>query len=225
VSVRAALGNVFLGDWHPVLRDPLDLFRLSFLVGALVFALAGDGHAAAQLVLTAVAMFVARMVDVPRLFEWGFCAAMAFNGWGDALRLFESYWWYDNVVHINLPCFLAVLLYIALSRLEVVRDPATQAKRHSWVIGMALITFCIGVTMASFYEIYEWVVDHWFGQHLAISETDTITDLSDGFLGAAVGGLLLAAWATGELPTRRAQRKLTGLAGSRTRPSTRASTR
>jgi hypothetical protein len=33
-SVRSGLSHVFLGDWHPVLRDPLDLFRLSFVVGA-----------------------------------------------------------------------------------------------------------------------------------------------------------------------------------------------
>lgn len=53
----------------------------------MLFALDGDAHAANQLVLTAVAVFVARMVNVPRLFDWGFCVAMAFNGWGDALRL------------------------------------------------------------------------------------------------------------------------------------------
>jgi hypothetical protein len=200
------LAKVFLGDWHPILRDPLDLFRLSFLVGAVVFAVRGDVHGTAQLVLTTVAVFVARMVDVPRLFDWGFCVAMAFNGWGDALHLFSDFWWYDNVVHINLPCFLSVLLFIALSRLDVVRDPATGAKRPAWLFGMAVITFCIGVTIASFYEIYEWVVDHWFGQHLAIGETDTVTDLADGFLGAGIGGLLLAAWAAGELPTQRRPR-------------------
>ena len=60
---------------------------------------------------------------------------------------------------------------------------------------MALITMCLGVTAASFYEIYEWVVDHWFGQHLFIGETDTVTDLADGFLGAGIGGLFLAVWA------------------------------
>ena len=36
--------QVFLGDWHPILRDPLDLVRISFVVGAVAFALAGDGH-------------------------------------------------------------------------------------------------------------------------------------------------------------------------------------
>jgi hypothetical protein len=201
--LQRTLRRLFLEDWHPVLRDPLDLFRLSFVVGAVAFAIAGDRHAAAQLAITAVVVFIARMVDVPRLFDWGFCIAMAFNGWGDALHLFTRFWWYDNVVHINLPCFVAVLLYLGVSRLDIVPDPATEAKRRSWLIGMALVTFCLGVTMACVYEIYEWIVDHWLGQHLHIGETDTITDLADGMLGSAIGGLLLAIWAAGELPTRR----------------------
>jgi hypothetical protein len=36
--------RVFLGDWHQILRDPLDLVRISLVVGAAAFALAGDGH-------------------------------------------------------------------------------------------------------------------------------------------------------------------------------------
>jgi hypothetical protein len=73
---------------------------------------------------------------------------------------------------------------------------------------MALITMCIGVTAASFYEIYEWVVDHWFGQNLFIGETDTITDLADGFLGAGLGGLFLAAWAMANYSSRRLPTRL-----------------
>ena len=59
------------------------------------------------------------------------------------------------------------------------------------------------MTAASGYEIYEWVVDHWFGQNLFIGETDTITDLADGFLGAAIGGALLAVWAVARYTSRR----------------------
>jgi hypothetical protein len=73
---------------------------------------------------------------------------------------------------------------------------------------MALITGCIGVTAASFYEIYEWVVDNWFGQHLFIGETDTITDLADGFLGAGIGGLFLAVWAIARYTSRRLPARL-----------------
>jgi hypothetical protein len=60
----------------------------------------------------------------------------------------------------------------------------------------------------SSYEIYEWQVDHWFGQHLFIGETDTITDLADGFIGAAIGGALLAVWALARYPSRRVPRRL-----------------
>jgi hypothetical protein len=79
--------QVFLGDWHPILSDPLDLVRISFVVGAVAFALAGD-------------------------------------------------------------------------------------------------------------------------RHLFIAETDTITDLTNGFLGAALGGLILAGWAVGRCTTRWVPRAL-----------------
>ena len=90
---------------------------------------------------------------------------------------------------------LAPILYIAFARIDIVPDPKERVGATAEIIGMALITASLGVTAASFYEIYEWVVDHWFGQHLFIGETDTITDLADGFLGAGIGGAFLGLWA------------------------------
>jgi hypothetical protein len=199
---------VFLRDWHPALRDPLDLFRLSFPVGALIFAVQGDWDAVVRLLAPGLAVLAVRAIDVPRAVDWVFCAAMFFQGWGNALHLFEQFWWYDNVVHITLPMSLAPILYIGFSRLDVVPDPAERVGSNSELLGMALITGCLGVTAASSYEIYEWAVDHWFGQHLFIGETDTITDLADGFLGAALGGLFLAAWAMTRFTSRRLPHRL-----------------
>jgi hypothetical protein len=205
-GLKRAFAIVFLRDWHPVLRDPLDLFRLSFPIGAAVFAIQGDWDAAVRLLLPGVAVFAVRAIDVPRPIDWVFCAAMFFQGWGNALHLFSRYWWYDNSVHITLPMSLAPILYIGFARLDVVPDTSDRVGNQSEVLGMALITMCLGVTAASFYEIYEWVVDHWFGQHLFIGETDTITDLADGFLGAGIGGLFLAAWALTHYTSRRLPR-------------------
>jgi hypothetical protein len=202
-GIKRAVALVFLRDWHPVLRDPLDLFRLSFPIGALIYAIQGDWDAAVRLFLPGVAVFLVRAIDVPRPVDWAFCAAMFFQGWGNALHLFSKYWWYDNSVHITLPMSLAPILYIGFARLDVVPDPSERAKTNSELAGMALITMCLGVTAASFYEIYEWVVDHWFGQNLFIGETDTVTDLADGFLGAALGGLFLAVWAAARYTSRR----------------------
>jgi hypothetical protein len=214
-ALHRAFTLVFLRDWHPVLRDPLDLFRLTFPIGALVYALAGDWDAAVRLALPGVAVFLVRAIDVPRAIDAVFCAAMFFQGWGNALHLFSHYWWYDNSVHITLPMSLAPILYIGFSRLDVVPDPSQRASSNAELLGMALITGCLGVTAAAFYEIYEWVVDNWFGQHLFIGETDTVTDLADGFLGAGIGGLFLAVWAIARytsrrLPTRVERRVLAG---------------
>ena len=205
-GLKQVFAIVFLRDWHPVLRDPLDLFRLSFPIGGVIFALQGDWDAAVRLFLPGLAVFLVRAIDVPRPIDWVFSAAMFFQGWGNALHLFSQFWWYDNSVHITLPMSLAPILYIGLARLDVVPDTSERVSSKAQLLGMALITCCIGVTAASFYEIYEWVVDNWFGQHLFIGETDTVTDLADGFLGAGIGGLFLAAWALTHYTSRRLPR-------------------
>jgi hypothetical protein len=63
-SVKAGLTLVFVRDWHPVLRDPLDLVRLSFLVGAVVYATLGDWEAAVRLLAPGFFVFLVRAIDV-----------------------------------------------------------------------------------------------------------------------------------------------------------------
>jgi hypothetical protein len=207
-TLRRFWDTVFIGDWHPWMRDPLDVFRLSFGVGAVIFALQGDWDAFVRLLIPGLLVCLIRALDVPRPVDLLFCIAMFFQGWGNALHLFSDFWWYDNLVHITLPASLAPILYIGFSRLDVVPDPAERVASKSEVLGMALIAGCLGVTAAAGYEIYEWQVDHWFGQHLFIGETDTITDLADGFLGGAIGGALLAVWALARYTSRRLPKRL-----------------
>jgi len=95
-GVKHAFALVFLRDWHPVLRDPLDVFRLSFPIGAFVYALLGDWDTAVRLAAPGVAVFLVRAIDVPRPVDWVFSAAMFFQGWGNALHLFSRFWWYDK---------------------------------------------------------------------------------------------------------------------------------
>jgi hypothetical protein len=127
--------TIFVADWHPWLRDPLDLFRLSFGVGAVVFAIQGDWDAFVRLLIPGLLVFLIRTLDVPRPVDLLFCIAMFFQGWGNALHLFSHYWWYDNTVHITLPASLAPILYIGFSRLDVVPDPSERVKSTSEVVG------------------------------------------------------------------------------------------
>ena len=65
-NLRRFWDTVFIGDWHPWLRDPLDVFRLSFGVGAVIFALEGDWDAFVRLLLPGVLVCLIRALDVPR---------------------------------------------------------------------------------------------------------------------------------------------------------------
>lgn len=194
--------RVLHGDWHPLLRDPIDLLRLHYLVAAAVFFALGRFHAALDLLFAAVAVLLVRAVDPPRRFDLAFILAMAFVGWGDALRLFERIGWYDNLVHVTLPLAVGPLAYVALVRLEVVPPFAREnTRRHR--VGMAIVAAALGVAGAAGYEIYEYAVDAFLGQHLFISEADTANDLFDGFVGAGAGGVLLALLARTGMPVRR----------------------
>ena len=130
VRLKKGLALVFLRDWHPVLRDPLDLVRLSFPIGAAIFAVQGDWDAAVRLFLPGLAVFACgrSMSHVRRL---GLRAAMFFQGWGNALHLFSGFWWYDNSVHITLPMSLAPILYIGFARLDVVPDTSERVGNTS----------------------------------------------------------------------------------------------
>jgi hypothetical protein len=134
-TIKRDLGLIFLGDWHPVLRDPLDLFRLSFVVGAGIFALQGDWDAAVRLLFPAFAVLAVRALNIPRPIDWIFNIAMFFQGWGNALHLFEDFWWYDNTVHITLPMSLAPILYIAFARIDIVPDPKERVGATAEIIG------------------------------------------------------------------------------------------
>ena len=181
------------GDWHPLLRDPIDLIRLTYLIGALVAISLGDVEGGARLGATALFVYIARVINVPRPFDLGFTLAMGLQGWGNVFGLFDSLSWWDTLVHCVLSLFAAPLFYIGLARLNVVPDLSEAMRHHA--VGIFVVTLSLGLAFGACYEIYEWVVDNVFGGNLHIGETDTVSDLTMDALGSAVGGALLTVWA------------------------------
>ena len=102
MEARTAL----MGDWGRVVRDPIDLLRATFFVGAAVFLAMGEIKGVGNLLVGGVALLVARAVDLPRLYDLGFTVAMIFTGWGEALGLYDAWKPYDNVVHFIVPMLL-----------------------------------------------------------------------------------------------------------------------
>jgi hypothetical protein len=186
--------DLVLGEWTPVVRDPLDLLRGVFVVGAVVLAAAGSSGAL-PLAVAAAAVIGVRFLDLPRPFDLAFILAMALTGWGEALRLYDRFGYYDVFVHFLVPLFGAPCVYIALARLDTLPDPAdaTGSKRH--LTGIFVVTLALGLAIGAVWEILEWSSDQTLGSHLSLGEQDTIGDLVADGAGALGGGLFLVAWA------------------------------
>lgn len=193
VDARTAL----LGDW-PVrgLRDPLDVLRLHFAVGALVTALLGDTSASLNLLVATVAVFLARPALLPRAYDLAFILVFVIAGWGEALDLYDRYEHFDDGVHTVVPLLVSQIAYLVFARLEVVPDPRDRPAElhHRWTLGV--LTAAFGIALAGLWEICEWTSDELLGTDMSLSNDDTVTDLIFGTVGSMAGGVLMVLWAT-----------------------------
>ncbi len=187
--------RLLLGEWGRVVRDPIDVLRLHFLLGAAVIGASGDVSNALRLLLAFGAVGVARFVNVPRPFDLGFVVSLAISVWGGPLGLFEELPWYDELLHGVFSFFGAPLLYILLIRLEVVPDLESEEPQRHRYAGILLGTFALGFSIGSLFEIWEWLANNWLGATNIIGYQDTIADLAEDAVASLGGGGLLLLWA------------------------------
>lgn len=186
--------KVVFGDWNPVLRDGIDVLRLAILAGAVGFALAGDLGGAAVLASLGAITLLARLVNLPRVYDLCLTAAMALQGFGEAFGLYDEFVRFDDVVHVTLPLLTAPVVYIGLARLEVVPDPRDETHMPHYA-GIFVVTTALGIAIGALWEIAEWTSDAWFGTNLSLGNDDTVGDLVRDTFGALLGAALLVAWA------------------------------
>ena len=74
-----------------------------------------------------------RPLLLPRPYDLALVVALNLQAWGEALGLYDSITWFDNVVHFSLPFFLAPTVYVALARIDVVPDPADETDTRHYV--------------------------------------------------------------------------------------------
>jgi hypothetical protein len=186
--------RLLLGDWTPVVRDGIDVLRLLILGGAVGYALAGRGGAAALLAFLGAITLVARAVNLPRVYDLSLTLAMALQGFGEVWGLYDRFVRFDDLVHVTLPLLTAPVVYIALARLDVVPDPRDETHARHYV-GIAVVTAALGIAIGGLWEIWEWRSDAWFGTQLSESNDDTNGDLVRDTIGSFAGAALLVVWA------------------------------
>ena len=103
---------------------------------------------------------------------------------GEAFDFYERLWWWDLALHgssaigFGLTGFLFVFMLFEGDRFAA--PPSA----------LALITFCVAVTVGSTWEIFEYLMDRAFGLNMQKSGlTDTMGDLMINGVGAAIASV------------------------------------
>ena len=186
--------TLLLGDWTPWIRDGIDVLRLIVFAGAAVYAADGQWGAAALLAALGSITLVARLVNLPRLYDLSLTLGMALQGFGETLGLYDEFVRFDDLVHFTLPMLTAPVVYIGLARLDVVPDPRDETHLRHYV-GIGVVTAALGIAIGALWELFEWRSDAWFGTQLSEDNDDTNGDLFRDTLGSLVGAALLVVWA------------------------------
>jgi uncharacterized membrane protein HdeD (DUF308 family)/uncharacterized membrane protein YjdF len=198
--------RIVYGDWTWFIRDSLDVLRLAFVAGVVVFAAQGRNDVVA-LTAAATVLLVARVVDLPRWFDFGLTVAMSLIAWGTALHLYGHWFYYDKVVHSLSPVAYTPVLYIALVRLGAVPDPGTaiRERRVARIAGIFIVALALGMAVGSGYESVEWFEDKFgiLGGNFVKGLWDTETDLLADTTGSLVGATFLTVWALRGWSSRR----------------------
>jgi hypothetical protein len=210
------LRKLLFGDWTPVLRDPLDLLRLSFAGGSVGFLLTGHPAIGWHMFVDFLIVVAAGRLNMPRLFDLLFVLGWATQSWGNAAGLFDLNQCthirlgksnhvclgYDNFVHFLIPLTSIGPIYVLGLRLGVLPDISkeTTGRRR-----LGTVLFAVLGVMAIEYvnEIWEYIAVNWLNLNLQIGYSDTIHDLALGILGSVAGGVLLWVWAARRWPTER----------------------
>jgi uncharacterized membrane protein HdeD (DUF308 family)/uncharacterized membrane protein YjdF len=198
--------RIIYGDWTWFIRDWLDVLRAAFIGGTVVFAAQGRSDVMA-LAAASIVLLVARIIDLPRWFDFGLVVAMTLIAWGTALSLYGGWFYYDKVVHSLSPMAYTPVLYIVLVRLGVVPDPAEaiRERRVARIAGIFIIAFAVGLAVGAFYENIEWIEDKFdiLGGHFVKGLWDTETDLLCDTAGSLAGATFLTVWALRGWSSRR----------------------
>lgn len=197
---RLTWQKVILGDWTRVVRDPLDVARIGFILATIVWGVLG--HALTGLIAASLVLVLARVISLPRFYDLSLIVAMFLLAWGSALSMYGSWGFYDNLVHFIVPLLLTGMIYLLLVRLHVLPELRDLKQTHQRV-GFFLTATALGMAIGAGWEVIEWLLDQVTDVGRVADADDTATDLISDTLGSAGSALILVLWSLGGHSLRR----------------------
>jgi hypothetical protein len=212
-AAQPHLPRLLAGDWSRVVRDPMDLVRLSFLAGLVLAVSQGDGQLAFRFGLTFLAALAVRAIEAPRLFDLLFALAMGFQAWGDYAHAYTRVPGYANWTDFAVALALALLLYLTFVRFRLLPEFADEPGVHRR-IAVFLVAMCLGLASGVVYELYLWFANHALDAHYAASWARLTHRTALDWAGGGAAGVVLVIWDVYGWGTRRR------LSGRRLHPAT-----
>lgn len=101
---------------------------------------------------------------------------------GEAFGFYEKYWWWDVLLHGGSAMGFGLIGFIFVF---ILFEGDKYAAPH-WAL--ALIAFCIAISIGAVWEVFEFAMDQAFGMNMQKSGLiDTMWDLIVDIIGAAIG--------------------------------------
>jgi hypothetical protein len=166
-----------------------DAVRVGLLGAAVGFMVADEKALAIKTLLVLPAAAAGRLLPVHPVFDLIFALALAGEIVATALGTYDAIGSGDTLSHLGLPLLSAPILCAALVQ---VSGPSGRALARPVGAGLATATAVLGLGIA--WELVEWASDVIFGTAFSQGREDTIVDLLNDAIAAAVGGALVALW-------------------------------
>ena len=86
--------TLLLGDWTPFVRDGIDVLRLGLAIATVATLVAGDVDGGLAFGFAAAFTLLARVVNLPRAYDFGFVLVLTLHAAGEAFGWYDSLAWF-----------------------------------------------------------------------------------------------------------------------------------
>ena len=117
-----------------------------------------SGGPVTVVVAASAVLVLARIVSLPRFYDFSLIVVMVLLAWGEVLGVYDSLAFYDNIVHFTVPLLVTGMLYLLLVRLGVLPELSDLKQVHQ-KFGFFLTVLMMGMAIGAGWEIIEWTLD------------------------------------------------------------------
>lgn len=174
-----------------------DTLRVLAAVGVVPAALHHGVIGTALMLLVTGGCMVPRAMGVRAWLDVAFCGSALFAAWAALLDWYVAVDWLDLVVHGVFTGLLGLLAWELLLRSRFLAEPTTVLAAR---LGAVTLTTAMATTLATLWEIGEWLGHIYLDDSIQVGYHDTLSDLATGVLGALAAGVLAAS--TTKVPHR-----------------------